>query len=310
MADYVFKQLPTKVVKLIDADFEEEAYLEGFLIEHKELLQFSDEEDPDKIQILGRQLQIDKENRIDLLAVEIDGKDAYLRVIELKKIPAEQSAFDQIKRYIDIMQQKGWKEILKNFTNDNNVRITDYLSDFLLNHEIEHNHIELRGVLAAPEISDDVQAQLLNSEIQGIEIQRFQTENQDESFIFVDYHPAVKKWNKVEISRSEEFWKMYPTDKTTRDRIDQLLDALKVKYSFYVRYWQSKGGGIRVYSSPKAASIIAVFSPKQTGFDIEIRSWENKTRKYDKKSLSEKDNDKTIINKILDAKSTAPAKYN
>jgi len=292
---YVFKQLPTEVVELEAADFEQEAYLEGFLIEHKELLSFSEDDEP-KIEILGRQFTFkDSKDRIDLLAMELDERVPYLRIVELKRDIADKRALEQLNGYINTFKNE-WQNILSRWKLD--IDIDRKLSDW----KVQKNDVKVTGVLVAPYIEDDVKERLPNENIQGIEIKRFQTQNKNEAFIFVDYYPPAKKWNKVEISGSEEFWKMYNIDKAVRERIKQLLDQLQY-HDLYVKYWRSTGGGIRVYASKEESrSIIAVFTPKQNGFNIEIRKRnENGKRVYDR-SLSDKNNDDDIIKKIIEVK--------
>jgi len=289
---YVFKQLPTEVVELEAADFEQEAYLEGFLIEHKELLSFSEDDEP-KIEILGRQFTFkDSKDRIDLLAMELDERVPYLRIVELKRDIADKRALEQLNGYINTFKNE-WQNILRQWELD--IDINKKLDEW----RVQKNNVKVTGIIAAPSIEEDVRKQLSTENIQGIEIKRFQTQNKNEAFIFVDYYPPAKKWVKVEIS-SEEFWKTHNTDKKVKERINQLLDKLKA-LDLYVKYWPS--GSIRGYvDGNDRDSIIPVFTPKQNGFNIEIRKRnENGKRVYDR-SLSDRNNDDDIIKKIIEVK--------
>ncbi len=277
---YVYKQLPTKVVELTNADFKEEAYLEGFLIEHKELLAFSDDEDP-KVKILGRQFTFkNSKDRIDLLAIEFDTekKIAYLRVVELKKNKADEKALKQLEKYIDQIRKIGWLNMLNEWELDINIK--SQLDEW----GVEKDNVQLMGVLVAPEISTDVQQRLANDSIQGIEVKRLQTKNQDESFIFVYYHPEVQKMSKTEI-KPEEFWKTRNIDEEVKNKIDQLLNTL-INDHLYVKYWKS--GSIRVYvDNNDDNSIIAALTTIKKGFHIQLRKYKNGKRSYDDETLSE-----------------------
>ncbi len=240
---FIFKQTPTKVVELKEDNFKQEAYIEGFLIENIGLLETGEDSEAE---LLGRQVFLEKKDRIDLLVLTLEAEKAKLKIIEIKKKAAGKKALHQLERYINLWSEKGVNILRRE-------GLTDTIDECLKKWEIKKKQQtdalsrKVGGILVAPGFEDDLIQEFSRSKkVQGIRLSRCSSSETPEAFIFLEYFPEVRRPTAV---TAEEFWKGR-SDLRKREFGEILKKLRKEDPDITHKYWKVM---ISIYPTPEEA---------------------------------------------------------
>jgi hypothetical protein len=205
----IFKQSPDTIRELQLKPFSQEAYLEGFLLENLGIFETKLDDD---IHLIDRQVSFPgKRERIDILLLNAKESPEII-VVEVKKI-AEGNALTQLNNYLEQWREKG-KNVL-----------ADY-QDEIERYKVSANVNAVRGMLVAGNLDESFVGRMRENDVQGINISRYVSEDLNDTFIFVDYLPALKgKKAKIKVT-PEEFWR---GNSKHKDEVESILNELHGK---------------------------------------------------------------------------------
>ena len=221
----IFKQSPDTITELQQKPFSQEAYLEGFLLDNLDIFRTKWDDD---IHLVDRQVHFPgKQERIDILL--LNAKESSEIIIVEVKIKANRNALVQLKNYLERWQENG-ESVLASYEKE------------IGKHNVNSSIKIVRGMLVAGNLEELLADKLKENDIQGIQINRFGSENLTDAFIFVDYLPALKgKRAKVKVSL-EDFW---DNNLKHRDEVESILSELRSRDP--VIFWEYFQTGISIY---------------------------------------------------------------
>jgi len=231
----IFKHFPDKAKELERKPFMQEAYLEGFLLDNiKAAFELYD---LDEIRLLDRQVVLPGSNKkIDILL--LNNKDEpELIIVEIKKGIADEPALRQLLDYLNIWERDHQKIIGFN----------DEAEKALRELGVKRQPAKAKGILVASEFEPNLEKTMSEKEIQGIEINKYIVPESGESFIFLDYVPALKgKRQRTPISK-EEFWDQFKKYVNYKDGIENIIEKMQAADAgIHLKYFKS---GMGIYPS-------------------------------------------------------------
>ncbi len=229
---FIFKQTATQTVELKEDDFQQEAYMEGFLIENTGLLARGESGDAE---LLARQVFLGKKDRVDLVVLTIDDDILKLMIVEIKKGAAGTKALQQLQRYVELWHKNG-HEILQQ--DDEALKTArNCLTQWGKHGKLDFEKLsrEVGGILVAPRIEDEVAEQLSGANnVYGVQLARYRGSEVPEAFVFVKYFPEAKR---AALSAGQ-FWKSRQAAK--RKKVESILASiLKEDPDIAYKYWKT-----------------------------------------------------------------------
>ncbi len=227
---FIFRQSPTRVVELKEDNFGQEAYMEGFLIENINILARGENSE---VRVLGRQISLEKRDRIDLLLMTLEDDKVGIRIAEIKKNLVARKALAQLERYMkvwkrqgsSILRREGLLKEMEDTAREWGKRLPLNPSDFC-------KHIS--GVLVAPDFKPALATSLSDKgNIYGLQMARYSSSRAPEAFVFVEHFPQISR---TPIS-ADKFWR--GRNRAKRRTVDSILKAIRDKDpEITYKYWK------------------------------------------------------------------------